>query len=209
MFNLFAFISKFFTAACKFFVNELPRPIVYTLLAIVAMVVVFNAGKSVGRAEVNTQIELNQIRAKYAIQEKQKDVSNTIDRISYALSKNYTQLNDKKDTLYEHIDQAQQSVLSKHTADRVQFDTANTPYASGYRFATPVSAPTKTILVTVPSVWGFSKDDRQFLIKEAARADRVDAQLKLCKQALDNVYQTHDQYQQEVARYYQKMKETR
>lgn len=199
MFSTILSLFGVFKGLIKRVIEKTPTAVLALIVGVIAGYFFYYLGVQVGESNIRTQLAFESYQKKYEIQQEKTQTTEKVSRLSQALSQSYTNINDTKEKEHEENHRTAHDLKLKYTADRVQqYATTTTTSGGG---TTSLSAPTKTIVVSVPQIWGFSPEDRQFLIDEAARADRVDQQLKACKATVDEIYKNHERYQQEMKAY--------
>lgn len=183
----------------KRLIQKTPTSILLLISMIIAGYFFYYLGASVGESNIRTQLKYEEYKQKYAAQEVKTKTTDAVNQLSQALSTQYLQINETKEKDHDQTRTTAHDLKLKYAADSVHQSIS--PTTTGDRRTSSLSAPTKTIVVSLPSDWAFSPKDRQFLIDEAARADRVDQELKACKATVDEIYKNHEKYQEEMKRY--------
>ena len=182
--------------------KAIPTPALYILGFLIVGWIVYHLGVRVGESNIRTQYELQRIQNEYKVQEERLLANEVAHAISRDLVQAYHNINEQKE--YDNEETTKQAIGLKlqYANDSVPDTTVNT---SGV--TSGLSSTTKTVVVSVPYLWGFSPADRAFLIEEAARADHIDQQLRACKMTLEEIYQQHSKYQREMQAYQMRLRQ--
>ena len=204
---MFSALSMVFNAI-KFFTSKawkaLPSSVLYLLGLLIVGWIVYHLGVRVGESNLRTQYELKRIQQEYWRQEEALLTNETVHAISRDLVQAYTTINDQKEQDNDKTITHAHGLKLQYATDGVSSTFFTTTLGS----TTGLSSAPKTTVVSVPYLWGFSPADRAFLIEEAARADLIDQQLRACKLTLEEIYQHHEIYQQEMKAYQQRLLKT-
>lgn len=180
--------------------NLIPTSIRSTLIALFALLVGFELGKYVAKEDFLLQQELAVLQQNYKKELKTKETTKETQTLSHALSEKMTWVTDAREEAHHDTTTYARTISHRYGSDSLHISAQDTPKRTDTRYA-DLRSSTQTGLVDRSQIWGFSEKDRQFLIDEAARADKIDQELKLCKVTLDNIYINHARYKQAIYRY--------
>lgn len=128
-----------------------------------------------------------------------RDVSTQTKSVSTDVLNTLTTINDNREKSHEKTDDKLSSLLDKYAYTNVQrvSDTTHTHRSK----LTSLRTPAITVVVAQPDDWPFSGKDREFILREAARADKITEELNQCKVYLRGIYSSHDTYRKIVDDY--------
>lgn len=145
------------------------------------------------RQLVTQSIENERLTNEIAKQAQQKT-----DVLSNTLQKSLTEINDEREDYFNETTQHLDDLTRKYAGGvyQARYGLDSTRYLS-----TKVIIAGKTQVVKIPDVWGFSSRDRQLILREAARADKTLSELNLCKRFVDDIYEQHKKYNEELIQF--------
>lgn len=187
--------------AIKVFLSRLPWKVWIILGVIITVLFSYRLGYSGGMSDERIKRQLTELNEKNEILLERLKAQESLNESNLSLSNAINRINQEKhheDTkTYQYLDE----LTGKYVIDdSVQYDD--------YSFkgqvpdiAARVRATRETVVVKLPDEWGFSSKDRRTLLQEAARADKVAAELQQCKATVNSIYQSHAEYKEIYERY--------